>query len=228
MAATRGHRVQPHGPLARRAEGKLSRTTKDLHADERDSPKVQRQRRALPKTVAAIAPHRWVFVEESGAHTAMTRTSGHAPGGPRVHASAPGHGESVTLICGLRLSGVTAPVVFAGASDTAAFPSSVEQVLVPQRHAGDVVTGDNLKPHQARGVVGAVEHVGAHVLPLPPWSPDRSPIEEMFSKVKEALRSVAARTVETVTTAIGSAWHDVSPKDIRGWFRARAAYAMQS
>src|SRR5512135_2249738 len=153
---------------------------------------------------------------------------GRAPAGERVHGSAPGHGDTVTLICGLRLSGVTAPVVVPGATDTAVFESYVEEVLVPQLQAGDVVIWDNLKPHKANAVVSAVEDAGAQLIPLPPWSSDMTPIEEMFSKVKGSLRSVAARTTETVTAAIGSALHDISAQDILGWFQSRAAYAMQS
>jgi transposase len=207
---------------------KITRKKKDLHAQERDRPEVKRKRRAFRKQVAGIDPNRLVFVDESGANTAMTRTYGRAPAGERVHGSAPGHWDTVTLICGLRLSGVTAPVVVEGATDTAVFESYVEQVLVPQLQAGDVVIWDNLKPHKAKAVVSAVEDAGAQLIPLPPWSSDLTPIEEMFSKVKGSLRSVAARTTETVTAAIGSALHEISAQDILGWFQSRAAYAMQS
>jgi transposase len=207
---------------------KITRKKKDLHAQERDRPEVKRKRRAFRKQVAGIDPQRLIFVDESGANTAMTRTYGRAPAGHRVHGSAPGHWDSVTLICGLRLSGVTAPVVVQGATDTAVFESYVEQVLVPQLQVGDTVIWDNLKPHKAKAVIGAVEDVGAQLIPLPPWSSDMTPIEEMFSKVKESLRSVAARTTETVTAAIGSALHEISAQDILGWFQSRAAYAMQS
>ena len=206
---------------------KITRKKKDLHAQGRDSPAVKRKRRAFRREVAGIDPQRLVFVDESGANTAMTRTYGRAPVGKRVHGSAPGHWDSVTLICGLRLSGVTAPVVFQGATNTAVFETYVRQALVPQLQAGDVVIWDNLKPHKAKAVVSAVEGAGAHVLPLPPWSSDMTPIEEMYSKVKGALRSVAARTTETLTAAIGSALHDISAQDILGWFQSRAAYAMQ-
>ena len=206
----------------------ITRKTKDLHAQERDRPEVKRKRRAFRKQVAGIDPKRLVFVDESGANTAMTRTYGRAPAGERVHGSAPGHWDTVTLICGLRLSGVTAPVVVPGATDTAVFESYVEQALVPELQAGDVVIWDNLKPHKAKAVVSAVEGAGARLLPRPPWSSDMTPIEEMFSKVKGVLRSVAARTTETVTAAIGSALHEVSAHDILGWFQSRAAYAMQS
>jgi transposase len=198
---------------------KITRKKKDLHAQERDRPEVKRKRRAFRKQVAGIDPKRLVFVDESGANTAMTRTSGRAPAGERVHGSAPGHWDMVTLICGLRLSGVTAPVVVPGATDTAVFESYVEQVLVPQLQAGDVVIWDNLKPHKANAVVSAVEDAGAQLIPLPPWSSDMTPIEEMFSKVKGSLRSVAARTTETVTAAIGLALHEISAQDILACFR---------
>ncbi len=90
-----------------------------------------------------------------------------------------------------------------------------------------MVIWDNLKPHQAATVRAAVEGAGACVLPLPPSSPDLTPIEEMFSKVKAALRSAAAGTTQAVTAAIATALQDISPEDIAGWFQSRAAYAIQ-
>ena len=157
----------------------------------------------------------------------MTRTHGRAPRGQRVHGAVPGRWETVTLICGLRLSGVTAPAVFQHATDTTTFESYVEEVLVPELKRGDVVIWDNLKPHKARAVRAAIEGAGASVIPLPPSSPDLTPIEEMFSKVKAVLRATAARTTQAVTTAIGTALNAVSPEDIAGWFQSRAPYAIQ-
>jgi transposase len=206
---------------------KITRKTKVLHAQERDTPEGQHKRREFLEEVAGIDPQRLVFVDETGVDTSMTRTHGRAPVGERVHGAVPGHWDAVTLISGLRLSGVTAPVVFPGATDTLAFQSYVEQVLVPELQADDVVIWDNLQPHKAQAVVAAVEHAGARVVPLPPSSPDLTPIEEMHSKVKEALRSAAARSVAAIYAAIGPALHDVSQRDILGWFQSRAAYAMQ-
>jgi transposase len=150
---------------------------KDLHASERDSPPVRRQRRRFRKEVAAVDPEHLVFVDETGAHTAMTRRYGRAPRGERVRTSAPGPWESVTLICGLRLSGVMAPLVFRGATDTPTFLSYVEQALVPQLRPGDVIIWDNLKPHRSPPVIQAIAGAGAEVKPLPTASPDRTPIE---------------------------------------------------
>jgi transposase len=206
----------------------ITRKKKVLHAQRRDTPEVQKKRRAFRREAAKIDPKHLVFVDESGVNTAMTRTHGRAPAGERVHGAVPGFWESMTLICGLRLSGVTAPLVFPGATDTATFQNYVEQVLVPQLKPGDVVIWDNLQPHKAESVVRAVEAADARVIPLPSSSPDLTPIEEMFSKVKATLRSAAARTTDAITTAIGPALHDVSPQDILGWFQSRAAYAIQA
>jgi transposase len=206
---------------------KLPRKKKVLHAQEQDNPEVQEQRREFCAELAGVDPQRLVFVDECGANTAMTRTHGRAPVGQRVSASTPGHWESITLTCGLRLSGVTATLAFPGATNTEMFESYVKDVLVPELKPGDVVVWDNLKPHQSEEAVEAIEGAGARVVPLPPWSPDLTPIEEMVSKVKNAMRSAAARTTEAVYAAFGSALHDVTPEDIAGWFGDRAAYAMQ-
>lgn len=197
---------------------KITRKKKVLHAQERDTAKAQQRRAEFRTTVATIAPGCLVFVDESGANTAMTRTYGRAPRGQRVVGAVPGQWESMTLICALRLAGVEAPVVFRGSTDTGTFQAYVEQALVPQLRPGDVVIWDNLKPHQAPPVERAVEQAGARVVSLPPYSPDLTPIEKMFSKVKGSLRSAAARTTEGLIEAIGSGLRGVSAQDILGWF----------
>ena len=205
----------------------LPRKKKVPRAEEQDRPEVQERRREFCKQLAGVGPERLVFVDECGANTAMTRTYGRAPVGERVYATTPGPWESITLTSGMRLSGVTATLAFPGATNTAIFEEYVHEMLVPELKPGDVVIWDNLKPHQSEEAIEAVEAAGAQVMPLPPWSPDLTPIEEMFSKVKGALRSAAARTTETVYAAFGSALHDVTPENIAGWFQDRAAYAMQ-
>lgn len=192
---------------------------KSLHADEQDRPDVQTKRRSFRRKVKKIEAERLVFVDETGVTTAMTATHAWAPRGERAVDSAPGSWESVTVIAALGLDGVRAPVAFPGSTDTAAFQSYVDQVLVPALHEGDVVVLDNLKPHQAASVTAAIERAGASVLPLPPYSPDYTPIEEMYSKVKAFLRRVAARTKGDLHEAIGDALKEVTPQDIIGWFK---------
>jgi transposase len=205
----------------------LPRKKKIPRAQEQDRPEVRERRREFCEELAGTDPRRLVFVDECGANTAMTRTYGRAPVGQRVDTNTPGRWESITLTCGLRLSGVTAPLAFSGATNTDIFETYVEDVLVPELKPGDVVIWDNLKPHKSEEAIAAVEAAGARVEPLPPWSPDLTPIEEMVSKVKGAMRSAAARTTEAVYAAFASALHEVTPEDIAGWFRSRATYAMQ-
>jgi transposase len=205
----------------------LPRKKKVPRAVEQDRPEVREKRREFREQLAGIDSRRLVFVDECGANTSMTRTHGRAPAGQRVYTDAPAHWDSITLTSGMRLDGVTATLAFPGATNTGTFETYVEEVLVPELKPGDVVVWDNLKPHQSEEAIEAVEEAGAEVVPLPPYSPDYTPIEEMFSKVKGAMRSAAGRTKEAVYAAFGSALHDVTPENIAGWFRDRAAYAMQ-
>ena len=92
--------------------------------------------------------------------------------------------------------------------------------MVPELRPGDVVIWDNLKPHKNAEAVQAIEQAGATVKPLPPHSPDLTPIEKLWSKAKGALRSAAARTVERVYEAMGAALRSVIPQEILGWFQS--------
>ena len=198
---------------------KLTRKKKTLHTQERDRPENQLQRQAFRTTVAPLDPHRLVFVDETGSNTAMTRAYGRAPRGERVVGTVPGQWTTVTLISALRLSGVVAPLAFEGATDTPAFQTYVAQVLTPQLQPGEVVIWDNLKPHQNAEVRHLIEQAGAELVPLPPYSSDLTPIEELWSKVKTVLKSAAARTTEALYGAMGAALRSVRSEDILGWFR---------
>lgn len=204
---------------------RLTLMKKDLHASQRDRPEVQRKRRSFRREVKRIEPKRLVVVDETGVTTAMTPTRAWAPRGERAVGSAPASWETVTVIAALGLDGVRAPLAFPGSTDTAAFQSYVDQALVPALREGDVVVLDDLKPHLAPGVAGAIEEAGARVLPLPPYSPDYTPIEEMGSKVKGYLRRVAARNKPDLYDALGEALRQVTPQDILGWFRKAGLYA---
>jgi transposase len=105
-----------------------------------------------------------------------------------------------------------------GATDGVAFETYVEHFLLPTLKEGQVVVMDNLQVHKSKKVGKLIESVGASVLFLPPYSPDFSPIEEAFSKIKTILRSIEARTRETLVEAIGQALDAVSRRDALGWF----------
>jgi transposase len=197
----------------------LTNKKKSRHATERDRPEVQKKRRAFRRKVKPIASERLIFVDETGVTTAMTPASAWAPRGERAESSAPASWESMTLIAALSLDGVRASFAFPGATDTAAFETYVEPVLAPTLHEGDVVVFDNLKPHLGSNVKAALERTGARVILLPPSSPDFTPIEEMYSKVKAFLKRIAARTKGDLSEAIAEALKEVTPEDIIGWFK---------
>jgi transposase len=192
---------------------------KSLHADQRDRPDVQTQREQFRQEIGTIEPEKLVFVDETGITTTMTPAYARAPRGERVVDSIPASWETVTVIAALKLDGAHAPLVFSGSTDTAVFQAYVDQVLVPELHKGDVVVFDNIKPHLTAKAVKSIEGAGAHVLPLPPYSPDYTPIEEMFSKFKQGLRRAEARTKAALYDAVGQVLRSVTHEDSLGWFQ---------
>ncbi len=201
---------------------------KSPHASERDTPEVQQKRRSFREKIKPIEAGRLVFVDETGVTTAMTPAYGRAPRGERVEASTPAPWESVTVIAAMGPVGVRAPLAFPGSVNAATFESYVEQVLVPALRPGDVVVFDNLSSHLGPAVSEAIERAGARVLPLPPYSPDYTPIEEMFSKFKGFLRRVGARAKEHLYDAIGEGLRDVTDQEILGWFQHAGLCATQT
>ncbi|HSQ57766.1 MAG TPA: IS630 family transposase [Gemmata sp.] len=204
---------------------RLTSKKKTLHAAERDDPKVQAKRRRYRSKVARIAAGRLVFVDETGVNTAMTPSHAWARRGQRAIGSAPTSWGSTTVIAALGLDGVRAPFVFQGATDTQAFGTYVEEVLVPELRRGDVVVFDNLKPHRSPEVKRSIRRAGASILPLPPYSSDYDPIEELWSKFKGELRRVAERTTEGLYRAVGETLEHVTLQDILGWFSHSGLYA---
>lgn len=163
--------------------------------------------------------NRLVFLDESGAKTNLTRLRGRAPCGQRVYDAAPyGHWCSTTMISSMRRDGSTACMVVEGPTDCEVFVEYIRQVLVPTLRAGDCVIMDNLAPHKTPYIQTLIAAVGATIRWLPPYSPDLSPIEKMWSKVKESLRSAKARTPETLQSAIAHALQSVTPDDAAHWF----------
>jgi transposase len=177
--------------------------------------------------VAQHSLDRFRFIDESGVNIAMTRRFGRARPGERVHDAVPkNHGKNITLLGALSCQGIDAMMSVDGPTDTAVFRAYIEQVLVPTLAPGDVVVMDNLGAHKVKGVREAIEAVGARLLYLPPYSPDLSPIEPCWSKLKTALRAAKARTRETLEEALKSALDTITAADARGWFR-HCGYALQ-
>ena len=166
-------------------------------------------------------PNTLVFIDETGASTKMARRHGRAPRGERLRASVPhGHWKTTTFVGGLRLSGMTAPMVLDGPMTSDWFLAYVEQILVPTLRPGDIVILDNLAAHKGAAVQRAIEAAGACIRFLPPYSPDLNPIENAFAKFKAALRKAAARTVDQLWEAIAQAIDTYSPTECANYFAA--------
>ncbi len=179
------------------------------------------RRRAWFAAQPDLDPERLVFVDETGASTKMARLRGRALRGERCRASVPhGHWKTTTFVGGLRLSGMTAPMVLDGPMNGVAFRAWIEQGLAPTLRPGDIVVMDNLPAHRAAGVREAIEAAGAALRFLPPYSPDFNPIEMAFSKLKAFLRKAAARTIDDLRVAIANALDTITPSDCANCFAA--------
>jgi len=163
---------------------------------------------------------RLVFLDETWATTNLARRCGRSARGQRLIAAVPhGHWKTTTFVAALRVDGVTAPMVADGAMNGALFLAYVRQQLVPTLRPGDLVVMDNLAAHKVAGVRAAIEAAGAHVVYLPPYSPDYNPIEQVFSKLKWLVRSAAERTVDGLWTLLGQLLDEFSPHECRNYFR---------
>jgi transposase len=166
-----------------------------------------------------IDPGRLVFLDECGTHTALTRRRARAVRGVRAHGAVPrNRGPVTTLLAGVSLRGMSPARTVEGGTDTAVFAGYLEHVLLPALSPGQVVVVDNVGAHKPDRIRALVEAAGCELVFLPGYSPDPSPIEEAFSKLKALIRAAAARTRVALDAAIAAALAAVTPADVDGWF----------
>jgi len=195
---------------------------KSLHDSQRETARVKRLRRQFAQRVTqelGARVRRWKFIDESGVHLGLTRLYGRAAPGERVGEATPGHaGMHYTVVAALGWHGVSAPWVVEGAMDGWAFETYLKRVLAPTLRAGDIVLMDNLSVHKGESVRRMIEARLARLEFLPPYSPDRNPIEQCWSKVKTVLRATKARTLAALLTALAAALRTVTRDDVQAWF----------
>lgn len=196
-----------------------SRKKKVLHASERDRPDVQAERRNWRRKSRRFSAKHLVFIDQTGISTQMHRDHGRAPIGQRVTGAIPeNHYQSSTLMGALRLNGEFESMVYKGGTDVAAMSTFIESQLAHLLKPGDIVVWDNLSTHHSPTVIQAITRTGAEVCPLPPYSPDMNPIEELWSKVKNLLKGTAARTQDALINGLNQALQQITPLDIQHWF----------
>ena len=158
----------------------------------------------------------------------MTRLRGWFMRGTALVAKVPhGHWKTLTFIGALRHDKIVAPCVFDGPINANTFVAWIEQSLVPALKPGDVVVLDNLGSHKDARVRQAIRAAGAHLLFLPPYSPDLNPIEMFFSKLKTLFRKADRRTVEEAWREIGTLLDRFPPDECAAFIR-HAGYGSKS
>ena len=167
----------------------------------------EEERAAWRKQASSLPTDALVFLDETGSNIALTPLYARAPQGERARGTVPrNRGKNTTLIAALSLEGMGAAMILEGSANATAFELYVEQILAPSLHTGQIVVMDNLQAHKGARVKQAIEAKGCQLLFLPGYSPDLSPIEEAFSKLKTALRRAGATTREALEEAIAQAF----------------------
>ena len=197
-----------------------TRKKKTLHATERDENEdVRAARSAYREGQKSMNSGKLIFVDECGTQLRMTRTYARSPKGQRAEGAKPAHGKNVSLVGALGLSRMRTALMVEGAIDGAMFKTFVDELLVPVLQPGDTVLLDNPNIHKGQGIEAAIRATGATLKYLPAYSPDLSPIEACWSKVKASLRSAGARTFPSLQKALRKAFDEITESDITGWFQ---------
>ena len=198
----------------------LSRKKKTLHATEIGSPRVQQARLDYWQQVRDLDPEDLVFIDESGINLAMIRLYARSPKGQRAVGDRPQtRGQNVSIIDALTLRGTIALTTIFGSMDGLTFESYLIRRVVPHLWPGACLIVDQSSIHQeSEELKQALDSVGARIIFLSPYSPDFSPMEPFWSKVKTILKSIGARTYQALQDGLKFAYQQISLQDIRNWF----------
>ena len=196
----------------------LTRKKKSLYPSQKETDRVQNLRREYWDKVRDVPVENLIFIDESGVNLGMIRLFAWAVQGLRAYCEQPRKGKNVSIVSALSITGVVAWSVILGAFDGLTFEAFIATRLVPNLWSGAVVVMDNCSIHKEEVIRPLIERVGARLVYLPPYSPDFSPIENFWSKVKAILRSLGARNYPALMNAITTAFGKASKTDIKNWF----------
>ena len=220
MRVRAGRDRQRRRALVDAAAAQVDAQKKSLIASEQERPDVAEARAAfLAQTLAGVPLVDVVVLDESYATTAFTRPRGRCPIGRRLRQRVPaGHWKRLTILAAITVAGVLAAATIGASTDGPVFAAFVDACLVPALRPGMVVVMDNLSSHKVAGVRAAIESAGCRLVYLPPYSPDLSPIENVWSKAKAVVKTLEARTVPDLEAAVTLALESVTAADCRHCF----------
>jgi transposase len=158
-------------------------------------------------------------LDESGINLAMVRKMSRSLKGERAYGEKPGtNRQNVSVISAVSLTEVLVQWSALGSVDGVTFEAFVSQMLVPKLWPGAIVIMDNCSVHKGEEVERLISEAGARLIYLPPYSPDFSPIENAWSKLKSILRAIGARTYPDLMKALEEAFAMITEEDLKGWF----------
>jgi transposase len=185
---------------------------------ERDREDVKAKEAIFLEEVSKIPIENLIFLDEAGVNLGMSRTHARAPMGERAFAKQAPKGGNISLVGAVRTTGMCALYPYDGPIDGERFLSFLDSQLIPNLKTGDVVVMDNLRVHHIKEVKDLLGRAGARPLFLPPYSPERNPIEEIWSLVKRIFRTAEARTIAAMVDVMKDAKAVVTPTKITGFF----------
>lgn len=204
------------GDLMQRLD--LNRKKKTLTPKKKHTDKVQKLRVEYWDVIRNVTADNLIFIDESGVNLAMIRLYARAYRGERARGDKPQKTKNVSIIGALSLKGMIASYNISGGVKAITFEAFICTKLVPLLWPGAYVIMDNAQAHKSARIEEEINSKGAHLVFLPPYSPDLSPIENYWSKLKTILRSIGARTYKKLDEAIKEAYSQVSLENIRNWF----------
>jgi transposase len=167
----------------------------------------------------SIDPADIIVLDESGSDLSQTSDYARAEGGERAKSPKPHRpGERYSIIGAISISMIVAMMYIDCAIDGNIFLSFIKKLLLPKLRPGQYVVMDNISFHKKEMVQDYIESVGAKVVFLPPYSPDLSPIEKMWSKIKDILKRKKPRTKADFHNALFGAIGAVSDEDLEAWY----------
>ena len=188
-------------------------------------PAVVRERKNWIECLLGYDKNNFVFIDESGVNTDLTRIYGRAIDGERCVDKVPlNTPQNTTILSSVRYNGETVYTVYQGGTTSDKFSDYLNNILAPALHKNDIVVMDNMRTHRSKEVKKVIEELKINVVYLPPYSPDFNPMEKMWSKIKSVLRKLKIRIIENLPDAIKYSFSKVCASDCLGWFNACFIY----
>lgn len=182
--------------------------------------KTLKKRAEFKKLMPELDLEKIIVIDESGCYLNMILDYARANSGERISMAVPFiRGTKISLIGAISSHGVEAAVYGQWNTNGEIFLTFIKEQLLPKLTGGNIIIMDNVQFHKSQTVIDAIEATGAKVMFLPPYSPDLSPIENMWGKIKQILKKLAPRSMRAFNQAMSKAFLEIRKTDLLAWFK---------